>query len=129
MKKITALVLAVVLSVSFCLVVSAEDIEYTYSYGGVEVIFAEDSSFTEEMKQHVVELLANGNDGVTTYNLMCTLFGHKETVEGVTTISHKVRTTAPRCLQQVWEIHACSRCNEALSQILLSEAYIYCCAE
>ena len=129
MKKIISLALALLLSVSFCIAASAVDVENTYFYGDVEVVFAEDSSFSEEMKQHIADYIVNGDDGATTYNLMCTLFGHKETSEVVLTTSHKVRATNPRCLQQMWEIHACSRCNEALDQILLSETYIDCCPE
>ena len=127
MKKIIALVLAMILTLSFCVTVSATDVKNTYCYEDIEIIFAEDSIFSEEMKLHIADYIVNGEDGVATYNLLCTLFGHKETVESVTTISHKVRSTNPRCLQQIWEIHACTRCNEALDQIVLGEAYISCC--
>ena len=129
MKKILALLLAMMLSVSFCMTVSATDVENTYHYGNFEIVFEKGSAFSEETKQVIADYIVNGDDGATTYNLMCTLFGHKETVEAVTTISHKVRTTDPRCLRQRWEVSACSRCNEALGMTELSRTYITCCAE
>ena len=129
MKKIIALILAMILSLSFYMTVGAADVENIYNYGDIEIVFTEDSTCSDEMKQSIANYIANGDDGATTYNLLCTLFGHKETVESVTTISHKVRTTDPRCLRQIWEVHACSRCNEALDTIELSRSYITCCAE
>lgn len=129
MKKIIAIILAMILALSFCLNVNAADVENTYHYGDVEFIFAEDSPLSEEMKQKIVDYIINGDDGASTYNLLCTLFGHKETIECVTTISHKVRDTHPRCLRQTWEVTGCTRCEEALGMVLLSESYITCCEE
>lgn len=129
MKKIIALILAMIMSLSFCTIISAANTEYVYSYNGVDVMFFENSVFTEDMKQCVAYELVNGDDGATTYNLLCTLFGHKEEIECVTTISHKLSPVNPRCLSQTWEVHCCSRCNEALEMILLGEAYITCCPE
>ena len=127
MKKIIALTLAMILSLSLFMTVGASNVKYTY--GDVEIIFEEDCTFSEEMKQKIADYIVNGDDGASTYNLLCTLFGHQEEVTGVTTISHKVRDTHPRCLRQIWELHACTRCEEALDVILLSESYITCCPE
>ena len=127
MKKIIALTLAMILSLSLFITVGATNVKYTYS--DVEIEFEEDCTFSEEMKQKIADYIVNGDDGATTYNLLCTLFGHKEEVTGVTTTSHKVRTTNPRCLMQGWEVHACTRCEEALDVILLGESYIDCCPE
>lgn len=129
MKRNIALVLAMILTLSFCLTVSAADVKNAYAYGDFEIVFEEDSAFSDEMKQHIADYTVNGDDGASTYNLLCTLFGHKEVVECVTTISHKLSPVNPRCLSQTWEVHCCSRCNEALEMILLGEAYITCCPE
>lgn len=129
MKKIIAFVLAMIMSVSFCIMASASDTECVYSYNGVDVVFPEDSVFTEDMKQHIAYTIVNGDDDATTYNLLCTLFGHKEEVVCVTTISHKLSPVNPRCLSQTWEVTGCTRCEEALGMTLLGEAYITCCPE
>ena len=127
MKKIIALTLAMVLCFSLFMTASATD--YKYTYGDIEIIFDEECDFSEEMKQKIIDYVINGNDGASTYNLLCSLLGHKETEETIATISHKVRDTHPRCLRQTWELHACTRCEEALDLILLSESYITCCPE
>lgn len=129
MKKIIALTFAMILTLSFCMSVSASNIESTYMYGDLEIVFAEDSAFSDEMKEVIVGYIINGDDGATTYNLLCTLFGHKETVELVGTISHKVDPKDPRCLRQTWEVTGCTRCEEALGMELLGETYITCCPE
>ena len=129
MKKIIATVMALTLCLSFCLSTSATNISNIYTYGDVEVVFSENSSFDADMQQYIANIMVNGDDDATAYNLWCNMFGHKETIESVETITHKVYLDAPRCLSQLWEIHACTRCNEVLEQILLSELYIYCCPE
>lgn len=129
MKKIIAFVLSMIMTLSFCLSVSAADVNNTYYYGDIEIIFAEDSTLSEEMKPKIADYVVNGDDGTSTYNLLCTLFGHKETTELIATISHKVSPTHPRCLRQTWEVTGCTRCEEALGMVLLSESYITCCEE
>ena len=129
MRRIISLVLATILTFSLCLTVSAANVESAYNYGDIEIVFEENSALSEEMKQHIANYIANGDDGISTYNLLCTLFGHKETIECVTTIYHKVAPTHPRCLRQIWEVSGCTRCEQALGMTLLSESYITCCAE
>lgn len=129
MKKIIAFILATILTLSFGVSASAADVGNTYTYGDLEIVFAEDSTFSDEMKQCIADYISNGDDGASTYNLLCTLFGHKETVELVGTIYHKVSPTNPRCLRQTWEVYGCTRCEEALGMTLLGETYITCCAE
>ena len=129
MKKIIAFLIALTLCLSFCLSASAANVSNVYTFGDVDVVFAENSSFDADVQQYIADIMINGDDGTTAYNLWCNLFGHKETIESVETITHKARTLSPRCLSQLWEIHACTRCNEVLEQILLSQAYIVCCPE
>ena len=129
MKKIVAIIMASILCLTFCISASATNNENIYTYGDTQVIFAEDSCFDVDMQQYIADIMVNGDDGATTYNLWCNLFGHNESIEYVETIKHKVDTVAPRCLSQHWEIYACTRCNEVLNMILLSEIYIYCCPE
>ena len=129
MKKLIAVLMALTMCLSFCLSAGAANAIGVYTYGDIEVIFAEDSSFDEETQQYIANIMVNGDDGATTYNLWCNLFGHKETIESVETITHKVDPLSPRCLSQIWDIYACTRCNTVLQQRLLSEEYIVCCPE
>ena len=129
MKKIAALVLAMILTLSFCVAASATSVNKSYIYGDLEIVFEENSVYSDEMKARVADYIVNGDDGASTYNLLCTLFGHKETVEAVATISHKVDPVNPRCLKQIWEVTGCTRCEEALGMVLLGETYITCCPE
>lgn len=130
MKKYISLFLTIVLCLSFVLSVNATN-GTVYSYNGIEVVFEENSTLSESMKLQVAEMLVNGvSDGedVAAYNLLCSLFGHKNTLETVETIQHKVDTEAPRCLSQIWELNICTRC-ENVEETLLYEEYIFCCPE
>lgn len=61
----------------------------------------------------------------SSYNLICTLFGNKETVELISTISHQVDPKSPRCLQQYWDVYGCTRCEEALGMELLVKHILF----
>lgn len=71
---------------------------------------------------HGTELPVAQTRGVT-----CTLFGHKLDEGTTTTITHKARTTAPRCLEETYSYEICTRCDYA-EYTLLGSVYIYCCS-
>ena len=95
----------------------------------IEIIINDEVS--EETKEKIEKYFASGepvtNDGVSTYGITCTLLGHKLESTLVETITHKVRTTAPRCLKKTYTYQACTRCDYETSQLIATEN-IYCCA-
>ena len=129
MKRIFILLSVVVLVIGSMLGVSAyEPVVNTYQIDGVTVIFDADSQLSEEQQEMIAQLLVNSEYGVSQANLICNIFGHKNTQEGVTTITHKVLAESPRCLQENFIITTCSRCNESTVE-RVSYAYISCCPE
>lgn len=58
--------------------------------------------------------------------LTCTLFGHKLETGTTTTVTHKVSSTAPRCLRETFDYEICSRCDYS-DYTLIGSVYIYCC--
>lgn len=100
----------------------------TYHIENTTVVFDADSQLSEEQQEMIAQLLVNPEYGVSQANLICNIFGHKNTQEGVTTITHKVSATSPRCLQELFTITTCSRCNESTVE---RNAYYYisCCPE
>ena len=66
------------------------------------------------------------NDDADAYGLTCTLFGHKLESSYITTITHKVRTTDPKCLEETYDTEACTRCDYA-NAVLIDSSYIICC--
>jgi len=113
--------------ISFCLSVNANDTitgnsDYT-------VIFAEDSCFDEHEKEQIIKHLTDSaTNGATTYNLLCTLFGHNYQTEFVSGVRHKVYDAAPRCIEEVYELQICTRCSDVQSN-LISYSSIFCCPE
>ena len=92
-------------------------------------IYIENQEISEETKARILEYYSVENpadDGVATCGVTCTLFGHKLESSTVTTVSHKVRTTSPRCLKKVYDYEACTRCDFETSS-LTSSFYIVCC--
>ena len=125
-KSLFAFLLAISLFISaFVIPVSAKtDVD-----SDIEIII-ENKNISDETKAKIEKYYSTENhsdNGVTTYGLTCTLFGHKLETSCVTTITHKVSATAPRCLEKVYEYEACTRCDYEASD-LLGSSYIFCCS-
>jgi len=130
MKKALLFLLTVVMCITLCVGTSAEEsTENVIVIDDVEVIFDSASTLTMTEKQAIAAYLVYGGSDVQTYNLLCTLFGHQNTTEYVTTISHCASATAPRCLQKVWEVNTCTRCDSSVESRVIGEQYISCCPE
>lgn len=129
MKKIISILLAISLFVAFYITpVAGESGNNIYTIDNKTIIFDEASAFTVEEQQVIAELLANSDQVHSTYGLMCTLFGHKNTTETVQTITHCVDTKSPRCLQENFAVTTCSRCGETTTE-RVSYRFITCCPE
>lgn len=129
MKKIMLVVMLVTLTIFSTLGVSADiNAGNTYQIENITVIFDVDSQLSVEQQENIAQLLANPEQGVAQANLICNIFGHKNSIEGVTTITHRVSETSPRCLEEYFTITTCSRCNESTVE-RDGYAYISCCPE
>lgn len=131
MKKILAIILAI--ASAFSLVTfsaSAEDVDentVVITRGDTDFIF--EAGVSEDLMNsfiYAVETEHENCEDTATYGLMCTLFGHKLETSSASTITHEVRTTAPRCLKKTYNIETCSRCDYS-SSTLISSVYISCC--
>ena len=129
MKKIISILLVSALMIGACIGITADEVGgNTYVFDNVTVVFDENSQFSSEKQESIANLLINPEYGLSTAGLMCTLFGHKNTTETVVTITHKYNVESPRCLQEVFAVTTCSRCDESTVQ-RLSFNYITCCPE
>ena len=127
MKKYLICVLSITLSICCSIITSATDVHQDIiTINDVDVIFDNSSTLTDYEKLHIAECVVYGHPSTQTYGLICNLFGHKTTTEYVTTITHRVNTSVPRCLEEHWEVVACSRCDYVEST-RLSFGYKNCC--
>ena len=128
-KRFLSLVLTLaVLTGLFIIPTSAVEVEKVET---TEIeIFIENEEISEETRAKIIAYYSDPNhedDGVATYGLTCTLFGHKLESTTVRSVTHKARATAPRCLEQTYDYDACTRCDYEVST-LLGSRYIYCCS-
>lgn len=129
MKKLIVILMAVVLTICATIGVSADtNVANTYQIGNVTVMFDATSQLSIEQQEAIANLLVNPEYGVAQANLICNIFGHKNTSETVITITHKVLAESPRCLQENFIVTTCSRCNESTVE-RASYFYISCCPE
>ena len=124
-KRIITCIGLVIIMLSSGIYVMAHEISES---GKLEVIFDENSIFTEEEKQIIEASFLEKDDGNTTepYGVMCTLFGHDYKSETTKVIRHKVYANAPRCVEEWYDTKTCTRCSDTQST-LLSYSRIDCC--
>lgn len=129
MKKIIALILALVLVFSVMSVsVYAEDTTadtVVVTVDNTDFIF--NSNTSEDFRtKFIADYLNPVDDGEEPYGLTCTLLGHKLETSVSTVITHKVYSTAPRCVSERYSVETCSRCDYTNSE-LISRTIISCC--
>ena len=125
-KKVFSLILA--LATLLCAVIIPANAKETKTHNHIE-IYIEGNNISEETKEKAINFYTNGGEekeGVATYGLTCTLLGHKLESTIIKTITHKVRSTSPRCLEKKYNYEACTRCDYE-SSTLLTSFYIACC--
>ena len=129
MKKIGLIAIVILFTFFATIGVSADQVEgNTYQIENITVVFDANSQLSLEQQEMIAQLLVNSEYGVSQANLICNIFGHKNTTEGVTTITHKAKANSPRCLEELFTITTCSRCNESTVE-RNAFYYISCCPE
>ncbi len=124
-KKLFAILLVMTLLTCVCVVPTSAKESTTNTK--VEIIIPDQVS--DETKAKIERYFATGepvDNGTATYGLTCTLFGHKLQSSTVATVTHKVRSSAPRCVRKTYDYDACTRCDYENAELTDTE-YIYCC--
>ena len=105
-----------------------------HKHDEIEVIVLNED-ISEEAKEKIIAYYMNGehehestDDDAATYGIICTVIGHKIETSTTYTITHKARTTAPRCLKKKYNHEVCTRCDDYNKSTLISSTYISCCA-
>ena len=125
-NKLLSLILA--LATLLCAIILPANAAEADTYEHIEIII-ENENISEETREKIIAFYTNGTEekeGIATYGVTCTLFGHKLESSAVTTITHKVRSTSPRCLEKTYDYESCTRCDYENSTLLTS-FYISCC--
>jgi hypothetical protein len=102
-----------------------ENDEYIYSYGNETVSFDHETPFNEEQMQKI----ANSIFGIEDVPMIMPLAACSHTlVSGsATSTSHKVYSSGNRCVQYIYSVSICNKCNYIASQTLKDSYRISCC--
>jgi len=109
-KKIISTVLLLAACLSFAVNAEGSLQTYIYKNGNVEICI-QHTDFTEDELARVVDLLENGDSGISTYNLWCSLFGHKLKTGMTSLTRHHVYDTYPYCEITYYVVEVCERCD------------------
>lgn len=126
MKKALSMLLAVITLVSLTVLPASAEVG---AHEEIEVII-HNQDMDAETKAKIVDFYTSPDaqdEDASTYGITCTLLGHNYEYSTVTTVTHKARATAPRCLQKKYDHGVCTRCDSQ-TNTLLNSSYIYCCA-
>ncbi len=126
MKKIFTILLAALLILSCSISAYATEASpFVYHHDNTTVIFGEQTAFDAAERLEIVRLLSGEGEAVEPCGLAC-LFGHKYETETVVTVTHRVYDTAPRCLEETFNIKKCTRCDKTVTERIGFES-IFCC--
>ena len=128
MKKILVIMLCAILAIN-CAAFSVGDGLYDYIIDDTHttVEFDSDSVLSAEKQQQIADHMVYGDDGASAY-AWCWLTGHNIVNERVITIEHKVYAESPRCVERIYSVETCTKCDH-LEETLVSTACIICCPE
>lgn len=136
--KITKALIATLLVGILTLTVFADGFNplvYQYHNPEITVEFAELLDVSADRHQQIADEIAgvnssfiSGSIGESPDNIICTIFGHNLSTTTVTATHHKVHVYNPRCLVEIYDVTACSRCNYTDAE-LVGSLYIFCCPE
>lgn len=126
-KSLFAILLVITL-LACIFVIPTNAKELTQDTTNIEIIILDEVS--TETKAKIERYFASdneSNDNVSTYGITCTLLGHKLENATVVTVTHKVRSTAPRCKEETYTYQSCTRCDYEKATLVDTE-YIVCCS-
>lgn len=132
MKRIVSVLISfLILAMVLCGSVSAESTvnnTYTFETGDTHyTVEFFDNNLTKEQQKIVAEKLVMVEyDTNQTYGLGCTLFGHDYKYTTASVIRHKVRSSAPKCVKDMYDVTYCEDCDYT-KQTLTGSINIYCC--
>ena len=130
MKKIISVFLCcVILLSSACVFASATNDVYTYEIDGIEyTVQITDDNINENKKQSIANALVNAEvSEAVPANIWCDIFGHDYKYTTASVVSHKVRTSAPRCKVDYYNVTYCEDCDYT-QQTYTGTEYINCCS-
>ena len=93
----------------------------------VTIIFPEETTLTKAEQERITQYLLTGEQPLSR-NIICDLLGHNMSLSGtgLKVISHRVRSTNPRCLEETYDVYTCSRCSH-ISSTLIGRSPMSCC--
>ncbi len=134
MKKIISILMSLLILMStMCIWATAtSESNNTYTFDTEEAVYTvefNDNNLTAEEQELVAAKLAGIEyNAAAPANILCDIFGHDYEYTTASVITHKVRTYAPRCKKQMYDVTYCEDCDYT-EQTLTLTTYIDCCAE
>lgn len=129
--NIFAITLLFIMLLSFSInIFATQNNQLVFEYENMSVVFESDTTFSVTEREYIADMLVYGESDVTLVQprSWCWLTGHDSKTEYVTIITHKKYDTVPRCLEEVYEVTTCSKCD-LYDMVLISGMRIACCEE
>lgn len=125
MKKITSFIMVFVFVIGSFQTFAFAETNNVEENTNITIEFHNEIS-DEAREKVVAHFLGEDENVVNARGLTCTLLGHKLETGTTSVVTHKVRTSTPRCLRETFDYEICSRCDYS-EYTLLYDEYIYCC--
>ena len=128
MKRIVSLILMLVLAITLTSNVFAEGkTTYCFMINGKEICVESDEVISEEEAYNIALVSVGFGEQGHDKGIWCTINGHTMHSSTATVTTHKVYSSAPRCVRSDYLVNTCSVCGYSEST-LISSVRIYCCS-
>ena len=128
MKRILPIILCAIFAINCnALTVGNNTYDYVVEDTHISIEFSADSELSAEKQQQIANQMVYGDDGASTY-AWCWLTGHDYVTEAVTEIQHKVYDLTPRCIQTIYSVETCTKCDH-FEETIISQTRYACCPE
>ena len=109
---IAIVIICLIMTMNIVFADSNREIKIEYEDEDITVIFDGSLPDDELLCKKIADRLVYGdNNNEVEPMSLCWLFGHDITTGSVTTITHKAKTYSPRCLEEVYDVELCSKCD------------------
>ena len=128
MKKIVSVILILVLALTLTSNVFAEGkTTYCFIIDDLEICVESDEAITEDEAYNIALASIGSGEQGNDKGIWCTINGHTMHSSSATVTTHKVYSSAPRCVRSVYLVNTCSVCGYSESTLVYS-LRIHCCS-
>ncbi|MBR5514998.1 MAG: hypothetical protein IKU52_02205 [Clostridia bacterium] len=130
MKKTVLIILSLALLCYYSFSIHAQNNQFSYEFyfNKCEIVVCGNIN---ESEAYIIAYTIYCNENGISYPAICSpcdISGHYYKYSTVTSKTHRVYSSSPRCLLNTYNVTICTKCSSTLSKSLIESERIVCCS-